>query len=117
MASRFQDLSAGLLLLVDRLFDLLAVVRKNYYRPDFAGSYSIKKTLPALVPEMSYEGLQIGNGATAVARFATAALGRCSPDELATLRRDLLDYCKQDTLAMVRLHEALLAEASKCAAS
>ena len=43
------------------------------------GEAGIKKTLPALVPRMSYKGLTIGNGAAAVARSATAALGSCSP--------------------------------------
>jgi hypothetical protein len=43
------------------------------------GEAGIKKTLPALVPRMSYKGLTIGNGAAAVARSATKALGSCSP--------------------------------------
>lgn len=37
-----------------RLWDLLPVVRNHVYHPRFAGSYSIKNALPALVPEMSY---------------------------------------------------------------
>ncbi len=34
-----------------RLFDLLPVVREHTYHPAYAGSYSIKSVLPALVPE------------------------------------------------------------------
>jgi len=30
------------------------------------------------------------------------------------MRKDLLVYCKQDTLAMVRLHESLLAMCRGC---
>src|SRR5208282_5559420 len=37
-----------------RLWDLLPVVRNHVYHPQFAGSYSLKAVLPALVPEMSY---------------------------------------------------------------
>ena len=33
-----------------RLWDLLPVVRNNVYHPAFAGSYSLKAVLPALVP-------------------------------------------------------------------
>jgi hypothetical protein len=45
-----------------RLFDLLPVVREHVYHPAFAGSYSIKSVLPALVPEMTYDGMEVANG-------------------------------------------------------
>ena len=45
-----------------RLFDLLPVVREHTYHPAFAGSYSIKSVLPALVPEMTYDGMEVANG-------------------------------------------------------
>ena len=44
-----------------RLWDLLPVVR-HVYHPAFAGSYSIKSVLPALVPEMTYEGMEVADG-------------------------------------------------------
>jgi hypothetical protein len=94
--------------LTERLFDLLAVIRDGYYHPGFGGSVSIKVVLPVLVPEFRYDGLVIGDGDTAVARFARAAMGKCSAKELEQLKTDLLVYCRQDTLAMVRLHESLL---------
>jgi hypothetical protein len=54
-AERIKNLQA-------RLWDLLPVVRSHVYHPTFAGSYSLKSVLPALVPEMSYEGMLVGNG-------------------------------------------------------
>ena len=45
-----------------RLFDLLPIVRDHVYHPAFAGSYSLKAVLPALVPEMSYDGMAVANG-------------------------------------------------------
>ena len=45
-----------------RLWDLLPVVRNHVYHPAFAGSYSLKSVLPALVPEMSYAGMQVADG-------------------------------------------------------
>src|ERR1700674_1693909 len=45
-----------------RLFDLLPAVREYVYHPAFAGSYSIKSVLPALVPEMTYDGMRVANG-------------------------------------------------------
>ena len=33
------------------------IIRKNFYHPAFHGSTSIKKTLPVLVPAITYEGM------------------------------------------------------------
>jgi hypothetical protein len=95
--------------LTERLVDLLQVVREGCYYTGFGGSFSIKVVLPVLVPELCYDGLAIGDGDTAVARFAKAAMGKCSEEELEQLRKDLLAYCRQDTLGMVRLHDSLVA--------
>ena len=45
-----------------RLWDLLPVVRNHVYHPAFAGSYSLKAVLPALVPALTYEGMAVANG-------------------------------------------------------
>lgn len=103
----FGDLSAQLQSILDRLVDLLPIVADHVYQPEFKGSYSIKKVLPALVPEMSYEGLDCKDGDTAIARFAKMARGEITGSEIETTRCQLLEYCKLDTLAMVRLHEVL----------
>jgi len=88
-----------------RLFDLLPVVRQHTYHAAYAGSYSLKSVLPALVPEMSYDGMDVVNGQDA--GLAWESLVRESSDwrERNRIRRALLDYCGQDTLAMVRLLE------------
>ena len=102
------DLSEGLNLLIDRMVDLEAIIRKNFYHPAFHGSTSIKKTLPALVPEMSYDGMAIGEGDSAMAHFTFMAWGKYDVDKINKTRNDLLEYCKLDTLAMVKLHERLI---------
>jgi len=95
--------------LVDRMIDLEAIIRGNFYHPDFHGSTSIKRTLPALVPDMSYEDLDIADGNSAMAAFAYLALGKYNEGiEAKSTKRNLLNYCKQDTLAMVRLHQKLI---------
>ncbi len=109
LARTFPDLAPALEALAGRMVDLEAIIRKHFYHPGFRGSTSIKKVLPALVPEMSYAGMEIGDGDTAMAAFAYLAQERYSPEEEEGVRDDLLTYCAQDTLAMVRLHEALLA--------
>ena len=47
-----------------RLWDLLPVIRNHVYHPAFAGSYSLKNVLPALVPGMTYEGMEVADGRT-----------------------------------------------------
>ena len=70
------------------------------------GSYSIKLVLPAIIPELSYEGMAVANGDDAV--LAYKQLGETSdPTETEQIRKDLLEYCKLDTLAMVKLLEKL----------
>ncbi|WP_350151578.1 DUF2779 domain-containing protein [Nitrosomonas sp.] len=56
LAERFPSLSQSLLAINDRIVDLLQVVRKRYYHPSQQGSWSIKKVLPAVVPELRYVG-------------------------------------------------------------
>jgi predicted RecB family nuclease len=93
---------------IKKLFDLLTVLKpRNYYHADLKGSYSIKSVLPVLMPGYSYEHLFIQNGSDAVAMFVKVVDGKCTPEEAAVIRRDLLEYCKLDTLAMVKLHEQL----------
>jgi hypothetical protein len=102
------DLAPELEPLLERMVDLEAIIRKNYYHPGFHGSTSIKRTLPVLVPGMDYSGMRVADGDSAIAAFARMALGQCPPQEIETVRQDLLDYCKKDTLAMVKLHRRLI---------
>jgi len=70
------------------------------------GSYSIKKVLPALVPELSYKMLNIREGGTASNTFSQMVQGSFKGDAVQT-RKDLLAYCKMDTYAMVKILEVL----------
>lgn len=89
------------------MVDLEAIIRKNFCHPDFHGSTSVKVTLPVLVPEMSYHDLEIGDGDSASAAFAYLALGRYTDEEEKEVKKNLLTYCAQDTMAMVKLHQRL----------
>lgn len=109
LASLFPDLAAELGAIIDRLADLLPIVRGAIYFPEFGYSNSIKAVAPALSPGFGYADLEdIGDGAAAAAAFAQMASGAISaPDEVARLRTALLAYCCRDTLAMVKVHQAL----------
>lgn len=93
----------ALLNIISRLKDLMIPFRERwYYSPEMQGSYSIKKVLPALVPELSYQNLAIQEGGTASNTFSAMVQGNFSGDVDQT-RKDLLAYCELDTLAMVRI--------------
>jgi predicted RecB family nuclease len=93
--------------IIDRLVDLMIPFQnKWYYTPEMKGSYSIKKVLPALVPELSYSNLEISEGGTASNTFAEMFSGEFSGD-IAKTRHDLLEYCKLDTFAMVEIMKRL----------
>ena len=99
-AERIKDIQA-------RLRDLLAIVRNHVYHPAFAGSYSLKSVLPALVPGMSYAGMAVANGQDAGFTWEKLIRGNSEQTEHERNRKALLDYCEQDTLALVKLTERL----------
>jgi predicted RecB family nuclease len=90
-----------------RLWDLLPIVRSHVYHPAFGGSFSLKAVLPALVPEMSYEGMEVAEGQAAGLAWQSLICGGLSDAERQQKRKALLDYCGQDTLALVRMLEVL----------
>jgi hypothetical protein len=82
--------------------------RRDIYHWRMNGSYSLKSVLPALVPEMTYEELAIRDGAMASeAYFAMENIA--DPAELSRLRAALREYCRRDTLGLVRLLEKMRA--------
>jgi len=108
LRDKFPDLADDLGLVLERLFDLYPVVVGNVYYPGFSGSFSIKAVMPALVPDLSYAGLAVADGDTAITKFARMARGEVIGDTALAARKELLDYCRLDTLSMVRLHEVLI---------
>ncbi|AGR41003.1 DUF2779 domain-containing protein [Spiroplasma taiwanense] len=72
------------------------------YHPDFRGSYSIKKTQPALDNRLNYKDLKINKGDKASQTFRQFLDEVISIEEYQIiLKEDMLKYCDRDTLAMV----------------
>jgi hypothetical protein len=109
LRDEFPDLAPALQQILDRLTDMLPIIRDHVSHPGFRGSFSIKKVLPALIPALSYKGLEVADGETAIVRLARMARGEISGENIEATRQHLLKYCKLDTFAMVRLHEHLTA--------
>ena len=107
LASWLPEFSTRLNKIQRRLWDLLPIVRDHVYHPAFAGSYSLKSVLPALVPEMTYEGMAVADGQAAGLAWESLIGGDCGEVERQQKRKALLEYCGQDTLGLVRLLELL----------
>ncbi len=94
--------------IVNRLKDLMIPFQQKwYYTPEMRGSYSIKYVLPALVPDLSYNDLEIKEGGTASNTFLSM-VNESFKGDVEETRRQLLEYCKLDTFAMVKILEKLL---------
>ena len=93
--------------IVRRLRDLMIPFQqKLVYTAEMEGRHSIKKILPAMVPEMNYDDLEINEGGTASNTFEAMVSGSFNGDVEKT-RTALLEYCKLDTYAMVKLLDKL----------
>ena len=104
LAARLPDLAPRLASLTDRLFDLLPLVKAHFYHPAMKGSYSIKAVLPAVAPDLSYDGLgEVRDGLAAQLAYEALIDPATTAARRATLAAELEEYCRLDTLAMVRL--------------
>ena len=92
---------------IERIVDLmLPFQKKYYYTPEMKGSYSIKSVLPALVPELSYKGMEIADGGTASTAFESLYYEE-DIFKVEEIRKNLLKYCGMDTQAMVEILNVL----------
>ena len=110
LAEAFPDLADHLLNIESNIVDLLTPFQSGwYYNKDMGGSFSIKSVLPALFPndpELDYHALDgVHNGSEAMEAFP--AMESMTEEEQKETRKNLLAYCKLDTLAMVKVWEKL----------
>jgi len=107
LAKAFPAYAQFLYSMNERTVDLMEVFKQDYVDIQFKGSTSIKNVLPIVCPHLSYEGLAVGNGGTAMA--AWLSMSRETDPELKEQKKaDLLEYCKLDTFAMVEIYRFLM---------
>jgi len=118
MMKLYPELAPDLQRIHDRVFDLMNITKGSsklfeslgydkktakgitFYHGDLHGSYSIKKVLP-IFSDLSYEGMGVGNGTEAFLTYAN--FPNMTEKEFKKSYQDLIDYCKQDTWAMVEI--------------
>ncbi len=109
LGKAFPKLEKDLQAIRKRLVDLLPLARDYYYHPDQHGSWSIKAVLPTLPninADMDYQALDdVQDGQAAAEAYVMAVSGNCTPEQKESIKQNLLDYCKLDTLATVKLWE------------
>lgn len=92
----------------ENMFDLMSVFSNNYYVDSrFKGSSSIKNVLPIIAPELTYKNLNIRKGDQASERWQKMITPETNLEEKEEIKRDLLEYCKLDTYAMVVIYRFL----------
>jgi len=103
LASWLPEFAEPIKQIQSRVFDLLPIIRNHVYHPAFAGSYSLKTVLPALVPDLTYEGMGVANGQDAGLAWDSLVRGAVDQAEQNRVKTALLKYCGLDTLALLRV--------------
>ncbi len=105
LAERHPKFAPVLQTFIDRVVDLLPLVKEFFYHPAMHGSFSIKKVLPVIAPDLDYQKLdEIQEGTGAQVAFIEAALNsNTSPERRAEIEQKLKTYCCQDTWTMVEV--------------
>ena len=122
LAGIFPEYKKKLMKIYDMGYDLLYIIRNNkemflelgfdkersskvnYYNKDLSGSYSIKKTLPVFT-DLKYTDLEIQNGTQALVEYSKYKY--MNDSQLTRTVNALIEYCKQDTWAMVEILRGL----------
>ncbi len=106
LAMNFPQYEKELLAINERMIDLIRPFRSQaFYFPELKKSSSLKKVLPVVVPELSYSALAIQEGGTA--SFVYGQLKNMEIQTAEEHKNNLLEYCKLDTFAMVKIFEKL----------
>ena len=105
LAERHPEYADVLQTYISRIVDLLPIVKEFYYHPEMRGSFSIKRVLPQIAPDLDYGNLnEVQEGTGAQVAYLYAALdSETSTTRKADLDAKLRVYCRQDTWAMVEV--------------
>ncbi len=100
-AARMEQINA-------RLVDLRDIFSKQHYvHPNFRGKTSIKNVLPVMVPDLSYDDMEISDGTMASERWWAMTAAETAEAERSAIAAALRDYCRQDSFAMYAIWRVL----------
>jgi len=104
---QFPKLAGELNAILDRIEDLYPIAKKHYYHRDLRGSWSLKRVLPTIAPELDYSDLEVADGGMAQEAFSEMIRSETPANRRSQLRKALLTYCARDTLAVARVEKFL----------
>ncbi|RYH74444.1 DUF2779 domain-containing protein [Flavobacteriaceae bacterium 144Ye] len=107
MMQQFPKYKSYLEYINQNMFDLETIFHTLYVDYRFLGRTSIKNVLPILEPQLSYTNLEIQNGTMALDTWGRLMLNPSEFNDVETVKNNLLEYCKLDTLAMVKIYKKL----------
>ena len=92
----------------DRMVDLMVPFSKGWFvDKDFFGSASLKAVLPVLVPELSYQELEVSHGGMAQRVWMETVLDGKNLETKNEIMSGLRKYCTLDTYAMYAIYKHL----------
>ncbi|OGI87762.1 hypothetical protein A2995_00590 [Candidatus Nomurabacteria bacterium RIFCSPLOWO2_01_FULL_33_24] len=92
----------------ERIVDLMIPFADGWFcDKEFFGSASIKKVLPVIIPNLSYQELDIQEGNTAQRKWMETIIDGKNSDLKEKIMNNLIEYCKLDTLAMSEIFKYL----------
>lgn len=107
LADTFPEHSRKLYKIIDNIRDLLEPFKYfACYYPEMGNSASLKAVVPALIPDFSYDDLEVQDGSMAMDAYWQMCMAE-DEAEKDRIRHGMLEYCKRDTFVMVKLVEKL----------
>lgn len=101
LSAAFPDCKQWVMNVIERMVDLLDPFKAfHYYHPNQNGSASLKSVLPVLTGK-TYENMNIQEGEEASRTFVNTFINGQGNNNIEQVRKDLEDYCKLDTQAMI----------------
>jgi CRISPR/Cas system-associated exonuclease Cas4 (RecB family) len=108
LASRVPTYDKTLRRICDQMQDLMDVFSKQHYvDKDFKGSASIDSVMNALLPKMSYENLPYTGQRVGFVWWTDIVNNGPKSGEREKKINLIIEYCKQDTLVMVKIFNIL----------
>lgn len=104
-----KNISDKITKLIVRVVDTKKIVRENFYSPLMNGSTSIKEVVKAIPGDIVYnKDDNMAGGADAMLAWFLYTDPKTSKEEKNELKKNLIEYCSKDTLAIYHLIKYLL---------
>ncbi len=103
----FPEYTSQIESVLKRIVDLIQPFNeRSYYDPKMKNLTSIKNVLPALVSDLHFNELKISSGSMAMIAYEKLQK-ETDMFKIAEVREHLLEYCRMDTFAMIKVFEVL----------